>query len=329
MNQGITRGEMPVTRAGAVRKPRALARGDTVGIIAPSGSMADPGRLPLAVAAVEKLGFKVKLAEGCSFSYGYLAGSDEIRARDLNAFFADPEVDGIFCLKGGYGTPRILDLIDWNCAARNPKVFVGYSDITAIHQGLWKFASLATFHGPMPSSDMIPEFDSFSEESLLRAVTSSQALEAMVPPPGRLPECLVPGIVQGPVVGGNLSLVAATMGTPWELDVQDSILVLEDVDESPYRIDRMLTQLRLAGVLSRCRGLLLGDWKRCEAPEGKKSLSLKEVFSDILGRDRPVLANVAVGHCSPVHTLPLGVVARLDAEAGTLVYLESATLPRP
>ncbi len=307
-----------------LKKPAALRPGATLGLCAPSGSVSEPARVPLAVEKLRALGFEVVVAPGCADSYGYLAGSDKTRANDLNALFADPGIDGIICLKGGYGTPRILDMIDWDMIARNPKAFVGYSDITAIHLGINRLSSLVSFHGPMPSSDMIPDFDEFSASSLLSALGSTESLGRIDNPPGRELKCLVPGRAEGRITGGNLSLVAATIGTPWQIDARESILFLEDIDEAPYRVDRMLTQLRLAGIFRECRGVVLGDWNNCASAPGKKSLELAEVFRDILPGDKPVLANLAAGHCTPKLTLPLGLRVGMDAEALLLEYLEPA-----
>jgi muramoyltetrapeptide carboxypeptidase len=311
-----------------VRKPRALTAGDTVGLVAPSGCVGDPDRVERSAARLEEMGFRVKTAPGCRSSWGYLAGKDEERARDLNALFADPEVAGIVCLKGGYGTPRILDAVDYPSIARHPKALVGYSDITGLHLALGGKCGLVTFHGPMPSSDMLPEFHERSRSSWLAALTATRPLGILAGAgvrEGRL-ERLVGGTARGPIVGGNLSLVAATMGTPYEIDTSERILFLEDVDEAPYRVDRMLTQLRLAGKLDRCAGILLGDWKDCEPKEGKPSLTLLQVFEEVLApAGKPVAFGFRAGHCTPALTFPLGVQAVLDADTGTLEIVETAT----
>jgi muramoyltetrapeptide carboxypeptidase len=307
-------------------KPKALAQGDTLGLIAPSGCVQEPDRVPRAAARLVELGFRVKTAPGCGFSWGYLAGKDAVRAADLNAFFADPEVDGIVCLKGGYGTPRILDAVDYPSIAGNPKVFVGYSDITGLHLALGKKSGLVTFHGPMPGSDMLPEFDDSSRAGWLAALTATDPLGLLENPGGVLLSRLVGGTARGPIAGGNLSLIAATMGTPYEIDARGKILFFEDVDEAPYRVDRMLTQLRLAGKLDQCAGILLGDWKDCTPKEGKPSLTLMQVFEEVLAPSgKPIAYGFRAGHCKPALTFPFGVEAVLDADAGTLEFVESAT----
>ena len=308
------------------KKARALRAGDRIGLIAPSGGLKAPERAEAAVAMLESLGFRVKEGASCRASYGYLAGSDWLRASDLNAFFADPEVDGIVCITGGYGTSRILDLVDYQAVARNPKVFVGYSDITGLHLAFARECPFPTFHGPMGISDALLKADPFSLEAWRRAITSTEPLGPLVSPPGSPSlEALVGGVARGEIVGGNLSLVAALMGTPWEMDARGKIIFIEDVDEAPYRVDRMLAQLRLAGKFRDCAGVLVGDWNNCVAGEGKPSLDIRRVIEDqVAGAGKPTVIGFRAGHCLPTHTIPLGVEARLDAEALAVEILEPA-----
>ncbi|HNX31820.1 MAG TPA: LD-carboxypeptidase [Holophaga sp.] len=307
-------------------KPRALRAGDTLGLIDPSGSVKDLGMVDRAADMLRGHGFQVKLGASCRSVYGYLAGKDSQRAADVNAFFADPSVAGIVCLKGGYGTPRILDALDYGLIRRNPKVFVGYSDITGIHLALGRQCSLPTFHGPMGISDTLLQGEESSVRSWLGALTTSAPLGRLENPPGSASRrTLVGGLARGPVIGGNLSLVAATLGTPYEIDARGKILFFEDVDEEPYRIDRMLTQLRLAGKFGQCAGILLGDWNHCVAEEADRSLELQEVFQDLLvPAGKPLMAGFQAGHCSPTLTLPFGVEAVMDADSLTLDIVESA-----
>lgn len=298
-------------------KPRALKKGDLIGLIAPSGSVREGAQVDRAVAALKGLGFAVKEGASCRASYGYLAGNDAGRAADVNAFFADPAICGIVCMKGGYGTPRILDLLDYATIARNPKVFVGYSDITGIHLALNRLSRLVTFHGPMGISDVLLEGEAYSTGSWLSAITSTSALGRLAAPEGAEgPRVLVPGRARGELIGGNLSLVAALMGTPYGLDARGKILFFEDIDERPYRVDRMLTQLRLAGTFEDCAGVVLGDWKSCDPEEGKPSLSLEEVFRDVIApAGKPLIMGLRAGHCSPTMSFPFGAEAFLDAES--------------
>lgn len=229
-------------------KPRRLHRGDWVSLVAPSGSTTGPDRVAASIAALENLGFRVKASPHLADSYGYLARADATRARELELAFLDPETKAVICLKGGYGTPRILDLIDYALIAAHPKVFLGYSDITALHAALLRFAGLVVFHGPMPSSDMVRGFDPDSRDSLESALfgyppafsgVSSQPADPApfrFRNPGNRPfRCVAGGVAEGELAGGNLSLVASLMGTPWEPDVEGKILLLEDIDEAPYK----------------------------------------------------------------------------------------------
>lgn len=315
-----------------LNKPKALARGDLVGLIAPSGSVEKGEQVEAAVEALEGLGFAVRVGASCHARYGYLAGADELRAADMNSFFADPAIRGIVCMKGGYGTLRILDLLDYGMIARNPKVFVGYSDITSIHLALDRKSSLVTFHGPMGISDVLLKGEAYSTGSWMAALTGAAPLGRLDNPPSvPPPRVLTPGRARGAITGGNLSLVAANMGTPYEMDARGRILFFEDIDERPYRVDRMLSQLRLAGKFEDCAGVVLGDWNNCGPEEGKASLSLEEIYRDIIGPSgKPLLAGLAAGHCSPAMTLPFGVEALLVAEGERpgLEIVESALAGR-
>lgn len=304
--------------------PRALKPGDTIGMIAPSGSLKDPGSINLGANAIEALGFRVVIGVSCRSGYGYLAATDELRASDINAFFADSNIDGIVCMKGGYGTPRILDMIDYDIVSANPKVFAGYSDITGLHLAFSRFAGYPTFHTPMAIS-MEDGFDDFSAASWMKTLTSTSPLGRLLPPPGCPVGALVRGKARGPLIGGNLSLVAGLVGTPYALVPDGAILFLEDIGEEPYRLDRMLTQLRLAGVFERCAGILLGHWTNCNAKEPGRTLSLEQVFSDVIAPAcKPTLTGFSAGHSIPTHSLPFGVEVVLDADAGTLDIVEPA-----
>ncbi len=306
-------------------KPQALKRGDTVGLIAPASPTTEEKR-KLAQKALEELGFQVKMGPSCYRKLGYLAGTDEQRAQDVNTMFADPEVRGIFCLRGGYGGARILGRLDYEMIRKNPKVFVGYSDITVLHIALNQKSDLVTFHGPMAASDMAGDFDEYSKHSLLRAVTLPEPMNTVLNPEKEEIKTLVAGKTQGKITGGNLASIVSTLGTPYEIETEGKLLFLEDIDEKPYRVDRMLTQLLLAGKLQEARGFIIGQWQNYEAPDPEESLTLQQVLEDILGPlNKPTLYNVKAGHCRPQLTLPLGVEGFLDGDAGKLVIKERAT----
>ena len=305
-------------------KPRRPRRGDCLSLVAPSGSAQDAARVDASAAALSSLGFRVKISPHCAESYGYLAGSDESRAADLQAAFGDPDTAGVVCLKGGYGTPRILDRIDYRIMAEHPKPFLGYSDITALHLAFRRHSGLVTLHGPMPSSDMVPDFHPASRSSLEELLFGTVYPRVLANPSGSGLECVVGGQAEGELAGGNLSLLAATMGTPWQIEAEGMILFIEDVDEAPYRIDRMLNQLRLAGIFEACAGIVFGAFTRCDAQAGKRSLDLMQVIADlVVPSGKPLLVGLEAGHCVPSLSLPLGTACSLDADSGFLSLLES------
>lgn len=310
-----------------MNKGKALRAGDTIGVIAPSSPPQTMEIVPMAVAAVEAMGFKVKLGETCRQNYGgYLAGTPEQRAAELNAMFADELVDGIICLRGGYGAPQILPMLDYDCIGQNPKLFVGYSDITALHTAFGQCASLATLHGPMAASELARGLEDWSMQVLKQALTIPEPLGELRNPPGEEIVCLVEGEASGPVVGGNLSLIAALMGTPYQLDTRGKLLFLEDIDEEPYRVDRMLTQLALGGLFDDCAGIILGTWTNCE-PKKREGFTVLDVIRNIvLPYQKPTIWNIQIGH-SPVNmALPFGVWASLDATCCRLTIEESVTV---
>jgi len=307
-----------------MNKPKALKKGDTIGLIAPAGALKDPAAAEKAAGFVRNLGFGVKLGKSARGSRGYLAGTDAARARDVNDMFADSSVSGIFCLRGGSGAPRIAPLLDMDAVRRRPKVFVGYSDITALLIQFVQQANLTVFHGPMPAADMIVDgFDSRSLESLLSAVMDTSPRRELVNPGGK-PVCLYPGKTTAPITGGNLTVISLLMGTPYEIDTRGKILLIEDIGEEPYRTDGRLCQLRSAGKLDECAGFIIGNFKDCQPSDPSRSLSMGQIIEDlILPARKPVLAGLNIGHCEPKLTIPFGVPATLDATNGRIYFEES------
>ena len=301
-----------------------LQPGMTVGVIAPSSAPFERSEVRIALDIVESLGFKAQPGKNLFQRRGYLAGTDEQRVNDLNAMFADPDVDAIFCLQGGYGALRILPLIDYAAIAANPKILLGYSDVTALLNAIQKLTGLVTFHGPIARQT----FTDYTYSAFRSVLIENTADLNLAPPPpfeagpGRVERenrlhALVPGSASGHLVGGNLSLLVAMMGTPYEPALDGAILVLEDVDEAPYRIDRMLTHLHLAGVFQRVNGVVLG--KFTNADTDNPSLSLYEVFAErFQALNIPVLQGLMIGHVSDQATLPIGAEVYLDASNLTL-----------
>lgn len=308
-------------------KPKALCIGDTIGIVAPAGC-GDPELAAAGVSALEAYGFKVRQGLTVGQKLGYLAGPDAERAAEVNAMFASPEIDGIICLRGGYGSMRLLDRLDYDIIRQHPKVFVGYSDITAMHLSIGQKTGLVTFHGPMVASDLGKGISPHTWDYLFRAVSKPEPLGLVANPPGVVPPVFIaPGAARGPLTGGNLSLVTATLGTPYEIDARGKILCLEEVGEEPYRIDRMLTQLLLAGKLRDAAGIVFDVCAACEAEDDSPGFTLAEVLQDRLGSLRkPVLCNLYFGHAAEKATLPLGIEAVLDSRAGNLAVTEAAVM---
>ena len=314
-------------------KPKALRPGDTVGLITPATYVADPDALATAERTVRYFGLKPKMGRNVGKRDGYLAGTIEHRLEDLHGMFADPEVNGIFTIRGGYGSAHLLDRIDYDLIRRNPKVFAGYSDITALHLAIHKRTNLVTFHAPVTLS----AFSDYTVEHFRRALFEPKPLGVLTNPPEsntlrprHTLRTIRPGRARGRLVGGNLSLIVATMGTPFEIDTRGKILFIEDTGEQPYQIDRMLTNLRLAGKLEHAAGIVFGECSECEPREYKPSyastLSLGEVLDNILGTARgPVLKGLTFGHTADQLTLPVGVMASLDADRGSLTITEPAT----
>ena len=307
-------------------KPKALKFGDTIGIVAPS-SPTTKKNVKLAKQQLQDLGFNVKLSASCFATHGYLAGKDQLRAEELNKMFADKEIDGIICLRGGYGAPKILNKVDFEIIKANPKVFVGYSDITVLHMAMNQICNLVSFHGPMGSSDIAHGLDDFSKKEFLRSIMDTKEMGVISNPIDHKVQCLVGGKARGVIIGGNLSLIAATMGTPYEIDTRGKILFLEEIGEEPYSVDRMLTQLALGGKLDDAAGFILGDWKECDPESPEESLSLMEVFNEIIiPYGKPTIFDLTAGHCTPKVTLPFGVKAFLDGDEGRLIIEEGATV---
>lgn len=306
-------------------KPKALKPGDMIGVIAPASPSTEK-KVQLAQEQITALGYRVKFGKSCYETHGYLAGIDRLRAEDINNMFRDEEVQGIICLRGGYGTMKVLQRLDLEAIRNNPKVFVGYSDITSLHLAMNQLCNLVTFHGPMAASDISKGLEDFTKNSFLRTIGRPEAAELIENPKESEIICLVEGEARGRIVGGNLALITATMGTPYEIDTKGKLLFLEDIGEVPYRIDRMLTQLALAGKFDDAAGVILGDFNNCEAPKGEESLSFMEVLKEILvPYGKPTIYNLQAGHCSPMITLPLGVEAVLNASETKLYIKEAAT----
>ncbi|AYB37817.1 S66 peptidase family protein [Brevibacillus laterosporus] len=310
-----------------MNKGRTLQVGDCIGLLAPA-SPVESDRVEKAIQEVEAMGLRVKVGPSSYRSFGgYLSDTPENRTCELENMFSDPEVNAIWCLRGGYGTPQLLNLLDYSIIAENPKLFIGYSDITALHTAFMQEACLATLHGPMAAVEPVNGFNPLSKGYLERVLFCAEPLGEIVNPPEIATRCLVPGEASGAIVGGNLSLICATLGTEYELDTTNKILFLEDIDEEPSQVDRMLTQLALAGKFSDANAIVLGSWEACLPKEGKESFTVEELFERIIVPfQKPTLANMQIGHDSTNLPLPLGVRGTVISHEGILCVEESLTI---
>ncbi len=320
----------PFVADGLIR-PRALKAGDTVGLITPATYVPDPDRIALAEHTIKYFGLQMKIGKNAGKRMGDYRISIEERLDDLHSMFRDTDVDAVFALRGGYGSMHILDRIDYDLIQRNPKIFLGYSDITAMHLAINKHAKLVTFHGPIALS----RFTDYTQKYFRKALFYSQPIGALTNPPesnelrpSHPLRTIRSGIATGSLIGGNLTLISNTMGTPYEIETRGKVLFLEDVDEEPYSIDRMLTHLRLAGKFEGVAGVIFGECQDCKPKDYKPSSTipygLGEVLDNILGNLKvPVLYGLTIGHTDDQLTLPLDVAATLDATNRTLEIKEA------
>ncbi|MRH43953.1 LD-carboxypeptidase [Aquibacillus halophilus] len=284
--------------------PKRITRGDTVGVIAPA-SPPNYENLQKGITFLQSLGLHVKVGERLKSTYGYLAGTDQERIDDLHSMFADQSVKAVICACGGYGTARISDKLNYRLIANNPKIFWGYSDITYLHTAINQETGLVTFHGPMISSDLAKkDFDQLSKQMFLQLFEPTQIiyteqLSSL--------QVVAKGETVAEIIGGNLTLITSTLGTRYEVNTKGKILLIEDVDEAPYRIDSMLNQLQLAGKLDDAAGIVIGNFKHAVAKNELPSLSLDQVLDTYFANlSKPVMKGFNIGHCIPNIAIPLG-----------------------
>lgn len=312
-------------------KPPRLNPSGSIGVIAPASAPPDPKAIDRSVEAIEKLGFKPKLAPNVRKRWGFLAGSDRDRAGDIMKMFTDRKVSAILCVRGGYGTSRLLTRLDYRTIRAHPKIFIGYSDITSLHCAFLVKAGLVSFHGPMLNSDFIKEgCPTFTVQSFLRTLMQPVA-------PGSISQgyrrktvsILRRGMASGPLIGGNISLLCATLGTPFQPSFKNAILFFEDLDEVPYRFDRMLTHLLNAGLLQQVAGVAIGVNANCFDPKAKGTREYRQTMEDVF-RERllplkvPVVVGLPFGHIALNATLPVGARVTLDAVNADLIVTDPA-----
>jgi len=299
--------------------PKKLNKGDTVGLVCPSSAVSSE-RVQQCADTIKKLGYIPKLSENLDWSYkGLMAGKGKDRAELLNNMFADPEVDAIFCVRGGDGSSRIMEYLDYDIIRKNPKIFVGYSDITNLHIGLTQNCDFVTFHGPMVSSNMVDAFDDETAGSFFNAINADANYE-FTNPKGFDIGVIHEGKASGKLIGGNLSLLSASIGTPYEIDSQDNIIFIEEVEEPTSKIEKWTYHLRNAGILKKASGIILGQFTdmtvNCD-PDYDAVACIADICSDL---DVPIMFNIQSGHSNPMMTLPMGTECEIDTASKSIHF---------
>ena len=322
----------PTLSASVQLLPVRLNPGDTVGLVSPSKATDHQLDIQIATEVMQALGLKVKVGANLASRRGHLAGSDAERASDLNTMFADKAVKAIICLRGGSGAARILPLLDYNLIKANPKILLGYSDITALHCAINAKTGLVTFHGPNASGS----WNSFHADQFRRLFFQRErmhyqnvleAKDELVPRQNRT-ITINGGKVQGELIGGNLTVLTALAGSPYLPDFNGKILFLEDVEEAPYRIDRMLSTLKLMGALDKIAGFIFGECTDCEPGSGYGWLTMDQIFADyIKPLNIPAYRGAMIGHVKQQFILPVGSRVELDADAGSIRMLQNVFQP--
>ena len=310
-------------------KPKALTKGGTIGVCSPSAATAEHADIILAKGVIEALGYKARLAPNILARRGHLAGTDAMRANDLNNLFSDTDVGAIFCLRGGSGAARILPLLDYTMIRNNPKPLMGYSDITALHNALLAKTGMISFHGPNASSEWNPfhveQFKSLFEARKHMHYQNLPKADDELVNTKYLTQTITAGKATGRLIGGNLTVLTALAGSDYLPDFNGAILFLEDIDEAPYRIDRMMSTLKLMGALDKIAGFVFGDCNECKPGRGYGSLTLDDIFADyIKPLGIPAYRGAMIGHIKRQFILPVGALIELDANKGTLKMREAA-----
>ena len=307
-------------------KPAKLKTGDVIGIISPASSTQDPKKIENGVQYLEKNGYRVEIGKNVGKTNGYLAGTDQERADDLNLMFKNKNIKAIICLRGGYGASRILDKINYKIIRNNPKIFVGFSEITALQMAILQKAGLITFAGPMLAPDFADNVSTYTEEFFWRIITSNKKMGRLKYPDNGKLTAITKGSSSGRILGGNLSVFAALIGTVYLPSMKEKILMLEDINELPYKIDRILNQMKMLKVFKQVRGVILGRFVGCyEHDPMKKTLTLGEVMEDYLSHLKiPVLYAFPHGHIKDKVTVPLGLKVKINSTKGFIDYADSA-----
>ncbi len=306
-------------------KPKKLKKRELIGIISPASAPNNARIVENGVKYIESLGYRTIIGKNVGKVRGYLAGTDEERVEDIHQMFGDKNIKAIFCLRGGYGAFRLLDKIDYKLIQNNPKIFVGFSEITALQMAFLHKVNLITFAGPMVVSNFSSEISSLTEENFWRTITSTSKPGKITIEGTQIFSKVKIGETTGKILGGNLSVFTALIGTEYLNQLKNYILFLEEIDEPPYKIDRMLNQLKLNRVFKKLSGIILGSFSDCvEKDKNKKTLTLDEVWTDYFSKLKiPVMHSFPHGHIKDMVTLPIGVKVKMNVKKGIVELMES------
>lgn len=300
--------------------PKQIKKGDTIAVIATSSPVAKE-QVDACEQLVKDMGYHVIMGD-CTYKgiRGYSAGTGAERAEEINKMFADKNVDAIWCIRGGDTSSHTMDKLDYEMIKANPKIFVGYSDVTNYHINFNQKCDLVTFHGPMVKSNMLNDYDEFTKMSFEKAIHMDAEI-TLDNPVGEAFKVMYEGKAEGIIIGGNLALVTSMIGTPYEIDTKGKILFIEDVGENVTRLDRMMYQLKYAGKLEDAVGFVIGDFADCNNPNRQANYEVHDMLKEVLEEyNKPVIYNVKSGHCSPMSTIPLGLVCKMDTETKTIKF---------
>ena len=313
-------------------RPKKLCKGDTIGVISPASPSEKASDIIRGINTLEEWGFRVVLGKNVNKTKGFVAASEEERAADLNEMFLRDDVDAVFVTQGGYGSAQIIPLLNYDVIRQNPKIFIGFSDITSLHLAIHTYTGLVTFHGPGMSRFNTEELTDYTKEYFMKALTMEEAV-------GDIPlankkkwlHSIHGGVAVGELAGGNLTLICASLGTSYAIDTKDKILLIEDVDTEPWTFDHMLSHLRNAGKLQEAKGIVVGECSNCVPYKNNPGFYVDTSLEDVLDYylkplGIPVLYGLPFGHTEDLATLPLGVQVRLDADQKTFSVLESGVL---
>lgn len=309
-------------------KPPRLRKGSLIGLVAPASTPSNEEKIKKGIDYLEHLGYRIKTGRHIRSTHGYLAGTDEERAEDFNDMVYDKNVKAIFAIRGGYGTPRLLQMIDYKTLKNNPKIIVGYSDITALQLAIFRKIGLVTFSGPMTGVEMYKGMDPYTEEHFWRLLTSVKKIGILKNPNDEPLKILKQGNAHGQILGGNLSLLACLLGTPFQPSMRNSIMFLEDIEEAPHRVDRLLAHLLNIGILKTLSALVFGKFTDCNpANPEEPHLTIDQVQEEYTKKITcPVVANFQYGHIARKLTVPLGLQAALKTDQNKIEIPESAVI---